>query len=426
MSIPIDKLYHYIESVAKEFTADVVVYYFYPHGSRKIEDLKQLQVHHPYSEATVLPHIYCYDQEPLNYWLYSPEFYFEDKGFEQMVKANNIVWPDYNFIRYPTIYDKVLLLHSELRSENVELYSNNRFIPVYYWSHAIISLDWYRYAKYEQLNKAVTKTFLIYNRSWSGTREYRMKLVDLLIDAGLTDHCLTKFNVVDPESHTHYSKHTFVNEQFKPANNLDFVFQYNYSPGHSSADYDIKQYNATDIELVLETLFDDERIQLTEKILRPIALGQPFLLAGTQGSLRYLQQYGFKTFGGIIDESYDTIADPLERLTAIVQVMKTIANWSAEERATNLALLKEITDYNKEYFFSNTFFNLVTNELKTNLQAGIKEQEESNTASIFIKRRKDLCAYPDIKKHILSVVSKTNTMKILQRARKYYMRTLPK
>ena len=51
----------------------------------------------------------------------------------------------------------------------------------------------------------------------------------------------------------------------------------------ASADFDIEDYNNTDIEVVLETLFDDTRWHLTEKALRPIACGQPFMFAATQG-----------------------------------------------------------------------------------------------------------------------------------------------
>ena len=44
MSIPLDRLYHYIESIAKDIRGDdVIIYRFYPHGSKKIEDLRMNQ-----------------------------------------------------------------------------------------------------------------------------------------------------------------------------------------------------------------------------------------------------------------------------------------------------------------------------------------------------------------------------------------------
>ena len=51
------------------------------------------------------------------------------------------------------IYKKVLLLHSEKQSSNVEQYQQDQFIPVYWWSHGAIALDWFRYARHIKLKK---------------------------------------------------------------------------------------------------------------------------------------------------------------------------------------------------------------------------------------------------------------------------------
>ena len=39
--------------------------------------------------------------------------------------------------------------------------------------------------------------FLIYNRAWSGTREYRLKFADLLISNQLTEYCSTSVRTTD-------------------------------------------------------------------------------------------------------------------------------------------------------------------------------------------------------------------------------------
>ena len=79
------------------------------------------------------------------------------------------------------IYDKCILLHSEQRSTDVQKYQDSHFIPVYYWAHAIIALDWFRFAKHVVITPAnLQKQFLIYNRAWAGSREYRLKFVELL------------------------------------------------------------------------------------------------------------------------------------------------------------------------------------------------------------------------------------------------------
>jgi hypothetical protein len=128
---------------------------------------------------------------------------------------------------------------------------------------------------------------------------------------------------------------------------------------------------------VLETLFDDDRLHLTEKSLRPIACAQPFILAATHGSLQYLRDYGFQTFDTVWDETYDTIEDPYDRMLAIIDVMQTICAWTSEEHLKKAQQMKEIVQHNQNYFFSKKFFDLVTNELQTNLTQAF-DQIKSN------------------------------------------------
>jgi hypothetical protein len=48
-------------------------------------------------------------------------------------------------------YSLITLSHSEKNSQELELYEQNDFIGVYYWSHALIARDWFRYAKLDPL-----------------------------------------------------------------------------------------------------------------------------------------------------------------------------------------------------------------------------------------------------------------------------------
>ena len=70
MSIPLDRLYHYIENIAEEVYGNpVLIYRFYPHGSKNLKDLQILKFYSWYDE-TIIPGIYCNDQEPLDYNYY--------------------------------------------------------------------------------------------------------------------------------------------------------------------------------------------------------------------------------------------------------------------------------------------------------------------------------------------------------------------
>jgi hypothetical protein len=134
----------------------------------------------------------------------------------------------------------------------------------------------------------------------------------------------------------------------------------------SSAEYNRDDYNSTGISVVLETVVD-ERIHLTEKILRPIACGHPFILAAGPGSLALLRSYGFQTFTGYINESYDDITDSSKRLAAICQEMKRIQRLSKEKQQELLKICYEVAKYNRKHFFSANFLDRVTNELKCNV-----------------------------------------------------------
>jgi uncharacterized protein YnzC (UPF0291/DUF896 family) len=112
---------------------------------------------------------------------------------------------------------------------------------------------------------------------------------------------------------------------------------------------------------------------LTEKSLRPIACGQPFILAGTPGSLQYLREYGFKTFDGYIDETYDTIQDPVDRLNAVITEMQRINNLTAKQKQQLLIGVKSSVTHNQQLFFSKEFHHHIVDEFKQNLNQGINK-----------------------------------------------------
>ena len=388
MSIPLDQLYHYIENVAQEIYSDrIIIYRFYPHGSKNINNLTNLRDFNSkeWLNKAIYPVIWCNDQEPLDYEFYSKHLRARPKNpLTSILKSNNLYVPHTNLnYRRLSIFKKHILLHSEQRSENLKKYHHdNELISVYYWSHALIARDWFRYAEHVSQTKKTSKTFLIYNRAWAGTREYRLRFVELLIHLNLQEHCKTSINPVEPELGIHYDSHQFKNSAWRPRTVLENHFPISSAHSHYSADFDVEDYESTDIEIVLETLFDDDRLQLTEKSLRPIAVGQPFILAGTQGSLEYLRSYGFKTFNSVWDESYDLIEDPAERLIQIAELMKYISTWLPHQREHNMAQAQAIAEYNRQHFFSQAFFNQVIDELKINLTSALTELDDPKNYKI--------------------------------------------
>jgi hypothetical protein len=86
----------------------------------------------------------------------------------------------------------------------------------------------------------------------------------------------------------------------------------------------------------------------------------------TAGSLQYLRNYGFETFDGLIDESYDLITDSRARLDAVVQEMKKIAALDSNAKQLLYTKLHAISQRNRQRFF-NGLFDQAIQQYKTNL-----------------------------------------------------------
>lgn len=337
------------------------------------------------------PSIIFHDQEPLYYNLYSQQDFVDcmksSKIINQTVKESDLLSVFSKMhLRACTLpynlHEYTLLCHSEKNSKELELYENNKFIGVYYWSHALISRDWFRFAEHDTgLNvkfENLRYDFLIYNRAWSGSREYRLKFCELLAQQDLLPNCKTSFSATD--GNTHYTKHQFKNQTFKIGSlDLEKLFEPNLTVATSSADYTSSDYASCAIEVVLETIFDDTRHHLTEKTLRAIACKKPFLLVATPGTLSYLRSYGFETFQGLICEDYDNIQDSADRLTAIVNELKRISLLCPDEKIKLWQQLYAIAERNQKRFFSQEFFDVIVGEYQKNLHTALERCKTSLT-----------------------------------------------
>jgi hypothetical protein len=390
MSIPLDRLYHYLADVVNH---DLVIYRWAPHGSRKLEELTPM-VQYTREQNLNCPVLICHDQEPLNYNYWNKDSFKQAIMFrysKSLPFLNDVILEKLSELHLRSLteaplnyHDRTLLLHSELDSIQVQQYSTQGFIPVYYWSHALIAEDWFRYAQHDPLLQYRTKNFLtpflVYNRAWAGTREYRLYFTQQLIDTSLLEFCNIKFN---PDDSGHYQHHKFQNSQLQITRyNLEQHLPANSTTSCYSADYVGEDYATCAIEVVLETLFDDQRLHLTEKTLRPLACGKPFILCSTPGSLKLLRQYGFKTFAGLIDESYDKIENSQQRLLAITAEMQRIVALPREQKHQLYIALHEIAKYNQQVFF-NQLHNQVIEEFQTNMNTALKEIQQYRNGIIY-------------------------------------------
>jgi len=84
----------------------------------------------------------------------------------------------------------------------------------------------------------------------------------------------------------------------------------------------------------------------TEKIAKPLVIGHPFIVASTPGFYRDLHELGFKTFGHVIDESFDLIPDAQARMDRIVEITTDLCQ---QDLASFLKECYTVCKYNQQH-----------------------------------------------------------------------------
>lgn len=108
--------------------------------------------------------------------------------------------------------------------------------------------------------------------------------------------------------------------------------------------------------LVTEVLFDETGFCGTEKTFMPVYFEKPFLLIGPYNHLLELRKKGFKTFSPYINEQYDEIKDPAQRLKSVVkelQRLQKLRELDPDKFYDIYNEMKKITKFNKQLFLNN-------------------------------------------------------------------------
>jgi hypothetical protein len=112
-----------------------------------------------------------------------------------------------------------------------------------------------------------------------------------------------------------------------------------------------------------ETVYFGQRTHITEKTFKAIALEMPFVLVASAGSLEYLKEYGFQTFAGIIDESYDVETNDMRRVERVAQLLKDLDNLSVRERQQIHRACLPAVEHNYNHFYRGGFANILWKEM---------------------------------------------------------------
>ena len=119
-------------------------------------------------------------------------------------------------------------------------------------------------------------------------------------------------------------------------------------PSHASSYFQSDFYQQIGIDIVTETVFHYPYPCITEKTLRPISCKRMFIIVGPSGILQLLRSKGFQTFGNIIDESYDSIVDPVKRFNSILHSINAVMTLP-------LSFIKEYYVQNQSLFDENFY-----------------------------------------------------------------------
>jgi hypothetical protein len=135
-----------------------------------------------------------------------------------------------------------------------------------------------------------------------------------------------------------------------------------------------KWYDNTCFSVVVETKISN-RLFISEKIFKPLAYYHPLIVWGSPGSLKHLQEIGFETFGHTIDESYDTITSPSNRLNAIFTIVNDLTQKFIQGKDIfEDKITKQKVQHNHDRFFNKS---LVEGKIKTEIIDTILEFVES-------------------------------------------------
>ena len=107
-----------------------------------------------------------------------------------------------------------------------------------------------------------------------------------------------------------------------------------------------KPYSDTYFSLVTETVHAYPHSFRTEKIWKPIAIGHPWIAVANQGYYRDMHNLGFKTFGHVIDESFDLIENNQNRLERVSQLVKDLCQ---QDLASFLKECYNVCKYNQQH-----------------------------------------------------------------------------
>jgi hypothetical protein len=316
-------------------------------------------------------YIFFFDQEPIHLNIHI-ETFWKVRSYNLDITHDGST----DFLPFQHHVSAGIILTSECNSENVEhVCEKFKWKSAYYFFHGWAALDWYRgYDKtflIKPINdRVIMQTFIAPNRIVAGERLHRLEVLYHIFKNNLTHNHISCPNMCPAE-------HTSIHDAIKPLMgkypDIESIFAQQTLPINFANETDHPMHSCwlslfeesaeSLLYLVTETVATGRRWHLTEKTFKPIALGMPFVIVGTKGSLEYLRSYGFRTFGDVWDESYDDADDDV-RIEKIAKLLKDLDNLSVDQKQQKFKSAHSVIQHNWNHFYNGGFESVLWAELQ--------------------------------------------------------------
>ena len=338
---------------------DIDCWYYYPFGTQNTLNRYEFQPWTPRQEHHALFH---FDQEPL--WDLDL-----GHGYNRLQETSNKIV-------------KILANseHSDLKRQVCARYG---MLDWYFFYHGFAALDWYSDAQFVPSHAHISNAFLSFNHVFGHQRSYRAALLLRLLELDVAHKGSISFHVTADhirdeatQPHTRLSawSKNLLDSHASSLHSLPWKLDHVNATGDLSARFGYQEYDLWQRSLwhiVNETVFYEPKQHLTEKVFKPIVAQRPFVLVAAPGNLRYLRSYGFQTFDRWIDESYDDIHDPDQRLDAIAVEIARFAAMPLDELKEIHQDMLPVLQFNKQHFFGQ-FREIIVEELIDNFEQCIR------------------------------------------------------
>ena len=323
-------------------------------------------------------YVFMHDQEPVDPALYQHLF------DEVIVRNRDLTNPVSKGYAYTGVKGHVIL--SERGEQADALCEQYGWHQHYYFYHGWACQDWFRgYDKTFLIPRASerspSRTFMSPNRIVGGRRDHRVLFLYNVFKNGLEHNHITAPRICSQEgvdiasiAQKYTNVYQDITQVFAQAD-LPKTFAGEATQEMTSC-WLTNFAEAADslVYVPTETVYFGRRTHLTEKTFKAIALEMPFVLVAPAGSLAYLREYGFRTFAGILDESYDDETDDIRRIERVTQLLKDLDTLSVKERQQIHRYCLPRVEHNYNHFYHGGLTDRLWTELITMLN-GIQQHK---------------------------------------------------